>query len=287
MTSKTIKSALADAANLIADSSDSPGLDAETLLTSVLNVPRSHLFAHPEEELTGQAAEGFEFAITRRAEGEPVAYITGSKEFWSLQLTVTAATLIPRPETELLVERALLRIPQDRFCRVLDLGTGSGAVAIAIASERSKSTIVATDTNAKALQVARENAAMHNLKNVRFLCGDWTEPVADQTFDIVVSNPPYVRDDDPTLKDLRFEPLEALVAGPDGLDAIRRIAVEARSVLAANGSLFIEHGAEQQDAVAGILRQNGWENIECFADLAGHPRVTTARMGAPSSKDQA
>jgi release factor glutamine methyltransferase len=286
MTPKTIESALADAANRLAGSSDSPRLDAETLLACVLDAPRSHLFAHPEEQLAGKVSKEFEAAITRRSAGEPAAYITGSKEFWSLQLKVTTDTLIPRPETELLVEQALLRIPEDQDIRLLDLGTGSGAIAIAIASERTRSKIDAIDSNRDALTVAKENAAQNSLTNVSFLHGDWIEPVQDECFDVIVSNPPYVRDDDPVLDDLRFEPQSALTAGPDGLDAVRRIANDAKSVMATSGTLLLEHGAEQQDAVAAILREYGWTDIECFKDLAGHPRVTAARMGNPSLQDQ-
>jgi len=284
-TPKTIDSVLTDAADRLVTISDSARLDAETLLACVLDVPRSHLFAHPEEELTELLANDFEAAIIRRNAGEPVAYISGNKEFWSLQLKVTADTLVPRPDTELLVEQALRLIPGDQDCRVLDLGTGSGAIAIAIASERPKIKIDAIDSNAAALIVAKENAALNQLHNINFLQGNWTEPVANQCFDLVVSNPPYVRDDDPVLHDLRFEPESALAAGPDGLDAIKIIANDARTVIVANGILLLEHGADQEDAVADILIQNGWSDIECFKDLAGQPRVTTARMGSPSTQD--
>ena len=272
----TIEKTLADAAEKLAEVSDSPRLDAETLLAWVLDAPRNHLFTHPEEELNDESAREFSDALARRHQGEPVAYITGSKEFWSLLLKVNRDTLVPRPETETLVEQALLLIPRDRPCRILDLGTGSGAIAIAIASERPNCEIVATDASRDALEVAKENAKQHGLDNIRFVEGSWTEPVADKSFDFVVSNPPYVRVGDPALDELRYEPRSALAAGPDGLDAIRRIAEDAGNILAANGTLFLEHGADQQNAVADVLRQNGWTGMECSNDLAGRPRVTKA-----------
>ncbi len=283
----TIETTLSDAAHTLSAVSESPQLDAEALLAWVLGTPRSYLFTHPEEELRDRPALDFSDAIDRRGKGEPVAYIIGSKEFWSMELSVCRDTLVPRPETEILVERALQLIPEDRPYRVLDLGTGSGAIAIALASENPNIEVVATDSNGNALAVARENADLHKLPNIRFLLGDWTEPVVDQTFDLIVSNPPYVRDDDPALDELRYEPRSALAAGPDGLNAIRRIAKDTITVVAPNGSLLLEHGAEQREAVATVLQENGWTDIECIKDLAGHPRVTTARMSAPPLRDQA
>ena len=277
----TIESALDDACRALALASQSPRLDAETLLAWVLGSPRGYLFTHPEEELGDKPVSGFSDALARRQKGEPIAYITGSKEFWSMEIMVSHDTLVPRPDTEILVERVLQLIPQDRRCRLLDLGTGSGAIALAIASERPRSEVVAVDSNNAALKIARKNAILHKLQNVSFFPGDWTDPVADRTFDIVVSNPPYVRDGDPALETLQFEPRSALAAGPEGLDAIRKIAKDAKTVLVSDGSLFLEHGAEQQAAVATVLQENGWTDIECFKDLSGHPRVTTAKMSTP------
>ena len=281
----TIENALSDGTRALSGVSDSPRLDAEALLAWVLRAQRSYLFTHPEEELPGQAATELSAALTRRETGEPIAYITGTKEFWSLELKVSRDTLVPRPETETLVEQALALIPQDAPSRVLDLGTGSGAIAIAIASERAKSMIDAVDVSDAALNIAKENAALHRLQNIRFLQGNWTAPVADQTFDFVVSNPPYVQDDDPALDDLRCEPRSALTAGPDGLDAIRKIAKEARTVIEPDGAILLEHGAEQQDAVATVLQKNGWTDIACTLDLVGHPRVTRARMRTTLLRD--
>lgn len=281
----TIENAVADAAESLVEVSDSARLDAEALLAWILDVPRSYLFTHPEAALGEEPARDFSDAISRRQQGEPVAYITGAKEFWSLQLKVSSDTLVPRPETETLVEQALLLIPPDHRCRLLDLGTGSGAIAIAIASERPKCEIVATDSSSEALDVAKENAAQYALHNIQFVHGDWTEPVRDQTFDIVASNPPYVRDNDPALDALRFEPQSALAAGFDGMDAIRRIAEDARAIIAADGTLLLEHGADQRDAVNRTLQAFAWTDMKCLQDLSGQPRVTTARMGKTSRKD--
>jgi len=284
--STTIESALSEAARKIAQIGENPRLEAEALLAWVLGTPRSYLFAHPGEELPDQPVSDFSDAVSRRERGEPIAYITGSKEFWSLQLNVSKDTLVPRPETETLVELAIRQIPEDRPYRVLDLGTGSGAIAIAIASERPKVTIDAVDSSGAALKVAKENAKLHNLQNIRFVRGNWTEPVGEQTFDLVVSNPPYVCDGDPALDTLRYEPQAALAAGPDGMDAIRQIVGDCKNLITADGALMLEHGADQQDAVQVVLQENGWRNIACFKDLAGHPRVTTARMSVPPLKDQ-
>ncbi len=284
--STTIESALTEAARKVAQISESPRLDAEAMLAWVLGVPRSYLFAHPEEELRDRPASDFSDAVERRENGEPIAYITGSKEFWSLQLIVSKDTLVPRPETETLVELAIRQIPEDRPYRVLDLGTGSGAIAIAIASERPKIEIVATDSSREALRVAKDNASLQELQNISFLAGNWTEPVNDRIFDLVVSNPPYVCDGDPALDTLRYEPRAALAAGPDGMDAIRQIVIDCKNLTSADGTLMLEHGANQQRAVQVVLQENGWTDIACYKDLAGHPRVTTARMSAPTLKDQ-
>jgi len=268
--------ALADAVERLATVSDSPRLDAELLLARALDVPRSYLFAHPEDELDSAAVTRFLTTIERRTEGAPLAYITGQKEFWSMNLMVTRDTLVPRPETEILVDQVLLRIPQDDAMKVLDLGTGSGAIALAIAKERPVCDVTATDFSAAALAIAKENARQHGLPNIEFLLGDWLEPVAGQMFDIIVTNPPYVPSADPDLERLKHEPLSALASGPDGLDAIRRIAVDALLLIKPGGSLLIEHGDEQHAAVAEILQEAGWQDTGVTNDLAGIPRVTTA-----------
>lgn len=271
-----IETALSDGTEQLRSVSDSPRLDAELLLARALDVPRSYLFAHPEDALDPGAVDRFSTAIERRSGGFPIAYITGEKEFWSMTLVVSPDTLVPRPETEVLVDQALQRIPCDGEFSVLDLGTGSGAIALAIARERSNCDITATDFSDGALAVARQNANQHALANVEFLSGDWTEPVAGRTFDLIVSNPPYVPAADPDLEALKYEPRLALAAGDDGLDAIRRISVEAKAVARDGGALIIEHGDRQQEAVARIFAADGWIAISHVNDLAGKPRVTIA-----------
>lgn len=271
-----ISTALADGTDRLRSTSDSPMLDAELLLARAIDVPRTYLIAHPEDTLDPAAVERYFTAIERRSGGMPLAYISGEKEFWSMTLIVSPDTLVPRPETEVLVDQALQRIPGDEKFAVLDLGTGSGAIALAIARERPNCSITATDISDAALAVARENANRHALPNVEFLSGDWTAPVAERTFDLIVSNPPYVPAADPDLERLGHEPQMALVSGEDGLDAIRRISVEAKSVIRQGGTLLIEHGDRQQSEIARILSADGWGEISHVNDLAGKPRVTIA-----------
>ena len=242
-----------------------------------LGKPRSYLFAHPDDALSPQDATRFERMIERRLHGEPVAYITGSKEFWSLDLCVNSATLVPRPETELLVEIALQQIDRLSATTVLDLGTGSGAVALAIASERPNCQLIATDVSEEALDIARANADRLGISNIEFRQGDWTQPVAGDRFAIIVSNPPYIEAADPVLANLHSEPLSALASGPDGLDDIRRLGIDCRAIIEPDGMLLLEHGAAQETQVAAILEHNNWCDIQCFSDLAGLPRITMAR----------
>jgi release factor glutamine methyltransferase len=271
-----IESALAMATDRLQAVSESARLDAELLLSRALDVNRSYFFAHPEDTLDPHASKRFLSLVARRASGEPMSYITGEREFWSMSLMVSPATLVPRPETEILVERALLLIGRKERLRILDLGTGSGAIALAIARERPLCEIVATDLSADALAIARQNARQLDIANVTFACGDWVDAVKGQQFDVIVSNPPYISKTDAVLEQLRHEPLSALSAGTDGLDAIRRIAATAGAVLAEGGRLLLEHGSTQRDAVADLLQANGWSQIECVDDYAGSPRLTIA-----------
>ncbi len=274
-----LDAAIAAAVERLSQSSESARLDAEILLCRSIDMPRSYLFAHPDDELDELALGRFDELVQRRAEGEPLAYITGTREFWSRELLVSPATLVPRPETELLVDLALREIPRRAEWDILDLGTGSGAIAIAIAGERPLCNVTATDISAPALAVASENVRQAELPNVTCLEGDWTAPVSGRTFRVIVSNPPYVCSGDAALEALHHEPVSALAAGDDGLDDIRRLAVDCAAIVDDDGCLLLEHGADQRDAVAAILEAAGWAGVTCHTDLAGLPRVTVARRG--------
>ncbi|OOG59864.1 peptide chain release factor N(5)-glutamine methyltransferase [Rhodanobacter sp. C03] len=256
-------------------------LDAELLLLQVLQQPRSWLFAHVDDVLDTDVQTAFVALVDRRVQGEPVAYITGYRGFWSLELEVTPATLIPRPETELLVEQALLRLPPEIVCRVADLGTGSGAIALAIAHERPRAQVIATDASAAALAVAQRNAQAHGIGNLTFLHGDWLAPLAGQRFDLIVSNPPYIEAADPHLAqgDLRFEPASALASGDDGLDDIRCIVRDARGHLHPAGWLLFEHGWNQGDAARALLHEAGYAELFTAQDLEARDRVSGGRFG--------
>lgn len=253
--------------------------DAEVLLLHILQKPRSWLFTHADDALAMDVQTAYEALLGRREAGEPVAYITGSRGFWTLELEVTPATLIPRPETELLVELALRRLPSDFHGRVADLGTGSGAVALAIARERPHAQVVATDASITALDVARRNAQRHAIQNVSFVHGDWLAPLAGQHFKLIVSNPPYIEAADPHLArgDLRFEPASALASGSDGLDDIRRIIDGARSQLDPGGWMMFEHGWHQGDAVRALLLAAGYAKVFTAQDLEQRDRVSGGR----------
>jgi release factor glutamine methyltransferase len=281
----SLRELLKDVAGRLVTVSESPTLDAEILLGRAIDMPRSYFFSHPEDVPDDAAVERFEKTVARRLGGEPMAYITGSKEFWSLDLMVTPATLVPRPETEILVELALREIPRKAAWKVLDLGTGSGAIAVAVAKERPLCDITATDTSPEALRVAEQNVRSHDLGNVEFLEGDWTEPVQDRQFDLIVSNPPYVEAGDPDLQRLASEPQMALVSGEDGFDAILVLARDCAAILKDGGALIIEHGCDQESGIASILSRQGWLSIECHKDYAGLPRITTARKIARNSTD--
>ena len=257
--------------------SETPRLEADLLVSRAINMPRSYLFAHPEDELDEAAFERLNSEVERRLDGEPLAYISGMKEFWSLELMVTPDTLVPRPETERLVDLALQEIPRQEHSAVLDLGTGSGAIACAIAWERRMAHVTGVDVSAKAVAVAEMNARQLDLDNLRFVEGSWIEPVRELKYPVVVSNPPYVAEDDTGLFALRREPLSALVAEDDGLACIRELAESVPLVLEEGGVFLFEHGATQAEPIAALLTETGWTNIETFDDYAGLPRITRAR----------
>ncbi len=280
MTGSTIAEALRDARARLAPVSDTALLDAELLLGHVLSRPRAWLHTWPEYTLEQSDLSRFRALIEQRATGAPVAYLTGRCRFWSLTLEVNPATLVPRPETELLVELALARIPPDTPLRIADLGTGSGAIAIAIAKERPDCRVIAVDCSREALAVARRNAATNGVSNLLFHLGNWYRPLGKERFDLILSNPPYIAEDDPHLRrgGLRFEPRDALVAGADGLDALRTLIRDGRTHLRPGGWLLLEHGFDQGDAVMELLRRNGYHECSCHPDLAGHPRVSIGRQ---------
>jgi len=275
----TIDQIIHQATRQLAASSPSPRLDAEVLLMHVTGLTRTALITRAQEPLLPEHEERLHKLLTRRARGEPVAYLTGRREFWSLDLCVTPDVLIPRPETELLVEQALAHIPDDAEWTVADLGTGSGAIALAIATERPHCRLIATDNSVAALAVARANATRLGIANVEFRHGEWLKPLAGMRFDVIVSNPPYVRANDPHLTqgDVRFEPESALIAGADGLDTIRCIAADAVSCLRPGGWLLFEHGYDQAQAVRALLETHGYDRVASCRDTAGHERVTAGR----------
>ena len=275
----TLASAIRDAASRLPG--DEARLEAELLLAHALDRPRSWFYAHAGDLLEPRDARAFADLLRRREAGEPVAQITGHRGFWSLELAVTPDTLIPRPETELLVELALDRLPRTEPRRVLDLGTGTGAIALAIASERPLADLTAVDASQAALDVARDNAAEAGLA-LRLRHSDWFSAVAGERFDLVASNPPYIADGDPHLQqgDLRFEPRAALASGPDGLDAIRVITRDAPAHLVPGGWLLVEHGYEQGPAVRALFAAAGLQSVATERDLEQRDRVTLGRRPA-------
>ena len=284
MTSLTIREALQEARGRLTTLSDiTPNLEAELLLSFTLDKPRSHLHAWPDRSLNPQQQAIFRGLIKRRAQGEPIAYITGLREFWSLKLQVTPDTLITRHETELLVERALELIPNDRPLQIADLGTGCGAIAAAIASERPHCLVTATDRSAATLAVAKTNFQRLRLANVLVKEGEWCTALANSDrFDLILSNPPYIPDGDTHLEqgDLPWEPRRALAAGPDGLNDIRHIISQAPFHLIPGGWLLLEHGYDQGSKIQELLANSGFEQIKTLQDLAGQDRITEGQNQA-------
>ena len=300
--SRTIQNVLTqDAAHLteaLALDASGARIEVQSLLQQVLNVARAYLLAHPERGLNDSEQVRYEALLLRRLQGEPIAYILGEREFFGLIFKVTSATLIPRPETELLVELALQRIPsplsrpdghplpytgegrgeRDEF-RVLDLGTGSGAIALSIAHTRPDVEVVAVDASSEALAVARENAQRLSVHNATFVQSNWYAALDEQRFDLIVSNPPYVAAGDPHLQsgDLRFEPASALVSGDDGLDDIRHIVAQAKAYLSPEGWLLLEHGYDQAIQVRELMQLAGYRTVFSASDLAGIERVSGGR----------
>lgn len=277
MTGITLKQALRMASHAIAGS-DTVQVDAELLLAAALGKSRTYLYTWPEQVLSPAERSYFESVLERRVMGEPVAYILGTRDFWTLTLRVNRHVLIPRPETELLVETALALIASPD-ARIADLGTGSGAIALAIASERPAWKVIATDMSASALSVASDNASVLNIANVEFRQGSWCEALPPQCFDLIASNPPYIDSADAHLTqgDLRFEPRSALVAADDGLADIRALCAQAQDYLKPGGWLLLEHGWTQGQAVAALMQSSGLESVQTIKDLNDNDRVTQGR----------
>lgn len=256
---------------------DEVRLNIEVLLMFVLHQPRSYLFAHPEQVLTTEQKTHFDSLFKRYQQGEPVAYLVGSREFWSLDLMVTQDTLIPRPETECLVTEILTTFPEDRAVVIADLGTGSGAIAIALASERPQWQIHATDESESALDVARKNAHKHHAEHITFHQGHWCQALPENIlFDAIVSNPPYISEEEwPHFAGgLQFEPKTALTSGADGLDAVRDIVATSKAHLKRHGALLIEHGYQQSKQVTAIFIEQNFQHVHQILDLSGHQRAT-------------
>ncbi len=253
--------------------------EAQLLLQNTLNVNRAWLLAHELDMLPSKAIADFEALLTRRLLGEPVAYILGYREFYGLNLTVTPDTLIPRPDTETLVEAALEKTPADTSCSILDLGTGTGAVALAIAKHRPQAQVMAIDASKAALRIAEHNAKQLGLAHVRFTLSHWFSAVESDRFNLIVSNPPYIEQHDPHLSqgDLRFEPISALASGTDGLDDIREIIAHSLTHLLPQGWLMLEHGYNQAELVADSMAENGLIEIKTIQDLGGNDRVTIGK----------
>ncbi|MEX0901779.1 MAG: peptide chain release factor N(5)-glutamine methyltransferase [Pseudohongiellaceae bacterium] len=288
MTSTCVGRALAKSA-VLRPVSETARLDTELLLLRVIGGTRADLHSRPERVLSARQEFAFEQLLARRLQGEPVAYILGWKGFWDMELAVDPRVLIPRPETELLVEIVLELYAErcDEPLQVADFGTGSGAIALALARENPAWRIIATDVSREALAVAQHNAAAMKVSNVHFVQASWCKGLSNAAFDLIVSNPPYIKISDPHLRQLRFEPRDALAAGSDGLQDIRQLVRQSRRVLKRGGWLLMEHGYDQQQAVADLVQAGRYDSVQNWRDLAGHARVTGARWEQAASEAEA
>lgn len=255
--------------------SDSPQLDSELLFMHALNKSRAELLMRSNELLSEENITAIDDLIKRRLKGEPIAYLLGTQPFWTMDLIVSHDTLIPRPETECLVEWILHHFAKEDSLQIADLGTGTGAIAIALGLEKKNWHIDATDQSQEALAIAKKNIVKYGAKNVSLYRSDWCQGLPKNNYDIIVSNPPYIAHQDPHLSALQFEPQTALVSGADGLNDIRKIAMSAKNYLAKQGTLVIEHGFDQADAVVAIFKNAGFQEIKNHRDLADIPRFVT------------
>ena len=273
-----IKNIMSDLSVKLSKVSSSPDLDSEILLMKALRVSRAYLYTYNEKVISESKIKLLEELLNRRMNKEPIAYILGKKEFWSRDFYINQHTLIPRPESEMLVELIIQDNSRKKISSILELGTGSGCISVSLAKELSHSQIVSTDICAKALEVANKNAQHYGVNNISFIKSDWFNKLDNQKFDCIVSNPPYIREDDPYLNELTFEPSKALVSGDDGLEAIEIISSNAAEYLSPGGKIYIEHGNDQEKEVQKIFELNNWRDIICLRDLGGLPRITTAKF---------
>jgi release factor glutamine methyltransferase len=276
---QTIKIVLSEAAKSLQLISDSAVLEAEILLCTVLGKERSHLRAWPDQPLKPEHAQAYKALLIERQQGKPIAYITGNREFWSREFEVSPAVLIPRPDTELLIELSLALIPANQPCNIIDLGTGSGIIAITLAAERPDALLSACDISETALACAKANAVKHNVGHIQFYQSNWFDNIPDGKFKLIVSNPPYLSEDDEHLQqgDLRFEPKTALISTGRGLDDIQAIAETALGRLENGGFLLVEHGYNQQNNVQNLFESLGYCHLQTYTDLSGQPRVTSGQ----------
>lgn len=274
---QTVQTLLNKATELLTATSDTAILDAEVLLCYCLTKNRSFLRAWPEHQPSADQVERFKELLAQRQQGMPVAYLTGKREFWSREYRVGPDVLIPRPDTELLIELSLEFLPENKPHKIIDLGTGSGILAITLAAEKPLSNVIACDISQAALDIAGENAEQLHVKNIRFFTSCWFDAVTENDFDLVISNPPYIAGDDPHLHqgDVRFEPQTALISAEQGLKDIRLIAEQARRHLKSGGHLLVEHGYNQQAEVQTLFKQLNYRQVTTHHDLAGNPRVTS------------
>ena len=278
----TVSQVLLDAQQrltLISSDANEARLEAQLLLQTALNVDRAWLISHENDALQPNIHAEFQASLLRRLQGEPIAYILGYREFFGLELIVTPATLIPRPDTETLVEAALAKLSKDKPHLVLDLGTGSGAIALAIAQNRPQANVIAVDASISALEIAKKNAQHLNISNIQFQESNWFDVLEHERFNVIVSNPPYIEENDTHLKqgDLRFEPITALASGTDGLNDIRQIIANCLVYLNPQGWLMLEHGYQQAEIVADLMANTGLVDIATIQDLGGNDRVTIGR----------
>lgn len=274
------KALINNATQQIYNSSDTPRIDAEVLMQHVLGKSTAWLMAYGDTIASAEHSKAFYSLLAGRQKGQPIAYLTGSRDFWSLTLKVDENVLIPRPDTETLVEEALKRLPKNRQLAVLDLGTGSGAIALSIAKERPNAHVIALEYQRAALEIAQQNSKLNDIDNIEFRLSDWYQAITHtETFDLIASNPPYIEQGNPHLNqgDLRFEPSTALVAQNSGLADLQTIIDTAPKCLNNNGWLIVEHGYNQASEVALLFKSNGFSDIECFKDINDLPRCTQGK----------